>query len=181
MKTLPPGTLVAGRYEIASRPLMGGMGIVYLCLDRREDRPVALKTFRPEYLPDRAARDRFLREGTTWMNLGRHTHIVHAYGVERIGDGREVYLVLELVAKEAGRKDASLRSWLSPGRPLPVEQALLFAVQVVRGLKHAVSIIPGFVHRTLKPENVLVGADRLSGVHIHRLRVTDFGLASALW
>jgi hypothetical protein len=43
---------------------MGGMGIVYVCFGHEEQRPVALKTFRPEYLPDRAARDRFLREGT---------------------------------------------------------------------------------------------------------------------
>ena len=60
---------------------------------------MTLKTFKPEYLPDRATLDRFLREGTTWVNQGRHPHIVRAYRVERVGDGREVYLVLELVAK----------------------------------------------------------------------------------
>lgn len=66
LKIHPPGTIIANQYEVASRPLMGGMGIVYLCLDRHEGIPVALKTFRPEYLSDREARDRFLREGTTW-------------------------------------------------------------------------------------------------------------------
>ena len=85
MKTYPPGTRIAGRYEIAGRPLMGGMGIVYFCLDLEEDRPVALKTFKPEYLPDRAARDRFLREGTHWVDLGRHPHVVRCYGVMRTG------------------------------------------------------------------------------------------------
>jgi serine/threonine protein kinase len=68
----PPGACIAGRYEVAGRPLMDGMGIVDLCIDHQEGRPVALKTFKPEYLPDRAARDRFLREGTTWVELGRH-------------------------------------------------------------------------------------------------------------
>ncbi len=95
----PPGARTAGRYEIADRPLMGGIGIVYLCLDHEQDRPVALKTFKPEYLSDRATRDRFLLEGTTWANLGRHPHIMRACGVERVGDGRKVCLVLELVAK----------------------------------------------------------------------------------
>ena len=61
MQVYPSGTRIAGRYEVAGRPLMGGMGIVYLCFDHQEQRPVALKTFRPEYLPDRAARDRLLR------------------------------------------------------------------------------------------------------------------------
>jgi serine/threonine protein kinase len=85
MNLYKPGTRIAGRYEVAGRPMMGGMGIVYICFDHQEQRPVALKAFRPEYLPNRAVRDRFLREGTTWVNL-RHPHIVRCYGVERIGD-----------------------------------------------------------------------------------------------
>ena len=180
MRIYAPGTRIAGRYEIASHPLMGGMGIVYICLDLEEDRPVALKTFKPEYLPDRAARDRFLREGTHWVDLGRHPHVVRCYRVFQPGVSPEVYLVLELVAKERGRDDASLRSWLTPGQSLPVEQSLLFALQIARGMKHAVETIPGFVHRDLKPENVLVGADRLSNANVNRLRVTDFGLAAVL-
>ena len=179
MSIHPPGTRI-GQYEVAGRPLVGGMGIVYLCLDREEDRPVALKTFKPECLPDRAARDRFLREGTHWVDLGRHPHVVRCYRVFQPENAIEVYLVLELVAKEQGREDASLRSWLTPGQPLPVETALLFALQIARGMKHAVETIPGFVHRDLKPENILVGADHLSNANVNRLRVTDFGLASIL-
>src|SRR5713226_270543 len=136
MSLYPPGFRIAGNYEVASRPLMGGMGIVYLCFDHAEQRPVALKTFKHEYLTDRAARDRFLREGDTWIKLGRHPHIVHAYSVQRIGYGNEVFLVLELIVKEQGRADASLRSWLTAGKALPTEQALLFAMQVVRGMQH---------------------------------------------
>jgi tetratricopeptide (TPR) repeat protein len=178
MQFYPPGARIAGRYEVAGRPMLGGMGIVYVCLDLEDDRPVALKTFRPEYLPDRAARDRFLREGTHWVELGAHPHIVRCYEVLRTDVGNQVYLVLELVAKEQGRADASLRSWLTPGVPLPLDTALLFALQIARGMRHAVETIPGFVHRDLKPENVLVGADKLGGTN--RLRVTDFGLASVL-
>ena len=76
-----------------------------------------------------------------------------------------------MVAQEQGRQDASLRSWLIPGQPLPVEQALLFALQIARGMKHATEKIPGFVRRDLKPENLLVGADRLSSLETNRLRV----------
>ena len=54
MQIHPPCTLI-GSYEIASNPMMGGMGVIYFCLDHNNnDRPVALKTFKPEYLPDRA-------------------------------------------------------------------------------------------------------------------------------
>jgi tetratricopeptide (TPR) repeat protein len=183
MKVYTSGTRIAGRYEVVQGPhekhsLEGGMGIVYLCLDHQEDRPVALKTFKPEYLPDRVARDRFLREGTHWVDLGAHPHVVRCYRVLHIDPG--VYLVLELVAKEEGYPDASLRPWLIPGHPLPVEQALLFALQIARGMGHAAESIPGFVHRDLKPENVLVGTDNLSNADVNRLRVTDFGLAAVL-
>jgi tetratricopeptide (TPR) repeat protein len=184
MKIYPPGTRI-DHCEIAGRPMMGGMGIVYICNDLEQDRPVALKTFKPKFLPDRAARDRFLREGTAWVDLGAHPHVVRCHEVLKTPVGDEVYLVLELVAREQGREDASLRAWLTPGQPLAVEQALLFALQIARGMQHATATISGFVHRDLKPENVLVGADRLPGTEpsqpgANRLRVTDFGLAAVL-
>jgi hypothetical protein len=46
MNVYPSGARI-GQYEIASRPLMSGMGVVYLCFDHQEDRSVALKV-RPE-------------------------------------------------------------------------------------------------------------------------------------
>jgi tetratricopeptide (TPR) repeat protein len=176
MEIYKPGAMI-GQYEVASLPMKGGMGVVYFCLDHRNDKkPVALKTFRPEFLPNREARDRFLREGTAWVNLGSHPHIVRCHRVEYIDP--TAFLVLELIAREQGMEDASLRSWM--GSPMKVEQALLFALQIARGLQHATTKIPGFVHRDLKPENVLVGADKLPDTNVNWLRVTDFGLATTL-
>src|SRR6266508_5948603 len=107
MQTYPPGTRI-GQYEIASRPMIGGMGVVYFALDHGNDgRPVALKTFRPEFLPDRAARDRFLREGAAWVELGSHPHIVRCYSVANVRNFEPmVFLVLELIAKEQNMHDA---------------------------------------------------------------------------
>lgn len=163
---------IAGRYEVVTT-LTGGMGIVYLCRDHHSNLPVALKTFKPEYLSHRLARDLFLREGTMWVELGSHPHIVRAHRVERIGDGREVYLVLEWVVQPKGKDTPSLRSWLWPGKPLPLDQSLLFALQVARGMEYAVGKIVGLVHRDLKPENILIGYDEIA-------KVTDFGLASTI-
>src|SRR5512140_2424990 len=121
MHIYAPGTPIAP-YRVLSDPMIGGMGVVYFCHDLKKARAVALKTFKPEYLPDRAARDRFLREGSTWVELGAHPHIVRCYAVKYIDP--VAFLALELIARKEGAADASLRSWLTPGQPMPLEQAL---------------------------------------------------------
>lgn len=168
----PPRKFIANRYEVLHY-LSGGMGHVFLCRDQLTKELIALKTFKPEYLSHRLARDLFLREGTMWVELGKHPNIVQAYRVERIGDGHEVYLVLEWIVQPEGKKTPSLRSWLKKGKPLPMRESLLFTLHVVRGMKFATKKIPGLVHRDIKPENILIGYDGIA-------RVTDFGLASTL-
>jgi serine/threonine-protein kinase len=103
--------------------------------------------------------------------LGKHPHIVRCHHVFKADVGPEVFFVLELVAAAEGKRDASLRSWLTPGKPLSVAQALLFALHIARGMRHATAKIPELVHRDLKPENLLIGREGL-------LRVTDLGLAT---
>ena len=168
----PPKELIVGRYEVV-QTLSGGMGLVHLCRDHIEGRPVALKTFKPEFLSHVGARDLFLREGTMWVQIGRHPHIVRAHRVERNTDGLEVYLVLSWIVQPPGKDNPSLRSWLRIGQPLSMKEALTFALHITRGMKYATSQLAGLVHRDLKPENVLVG-------HDGNARVTDFGLASTL-
>ncbi|MBX7219081.1 MAG: tetratricopeptide repeat protein [Blastocatellia bacterium] len=169
--TLKPGTLIAGRYEVVNS-FAGGMGIVYLCADQSYDgHPVALKTFKPEYLSNRMAREQFLREVTAWIQLGSHPNLVRAYQVLHVNDGMEVYAVVQFVAGEEGARDASLRSPLLSGRPFPMTQTLFYALQIARGMRYANAKLPGLVHRDLKPENILVDRDGI-------VRITDFGLVS---
>lgn len=148
------------------KSLQGGMGVVHLCADLVERRPVALKTFRPELLADARAREQFIAEASVWMSIGSHPHVVTAHMVRR--DADRVYVVCDFVASPEGISGAALRGWL--GAPLGPELALELALGIVRGMSWACSRVPGLVHRDLKPENVLVGRDR-------RARVTDFGLA----
>lgn len=162
---------ISNRYEVL-KSKSGGMGVVFFCLDRETKERVALKTFKPELLSERPARDRFLREATAWVELGTHPHIVQAHRVERVGDGPTVHIVMEWIAGK-DKRDASLRAWLNPGVPLAIEHCMSFALHVARGMKYATARIPGFVHRDLKPENILVGADG-------NARVTDFGLLKVI-
>src|SRR5688572_16951194 len=90
--------LINGRYEIVEeqdshgrevpRELgTGGMGQVLLAYGHREQRPVALKGFHPTRFAELDAderrywRDLLSREGTTWLQLGAHPHIVRCHNV----------------------------------------------------------------------------------------------------
>jgi serine/threonine protein kinase len=179
MNIYPPGTKIANRLEIVSYPKIGGMGVVYFCIDQVENKPRAIKTIRSEFLSDRGTRDLFLREGTSWMNLGVHPNIVQCYRViEDSESNPEIFLVLELISTYHDRADASLRSWLASRQPLPIQTAIAFSIQCVRGMKHVCKQVPGLVHRDLKPENILVGAEQMAGWNVNQVRITDFGLAA---
>ena len=70
-----------GRYDI-ERPLgEGGMAVVFLALDLRHDRHVALKVLRPEIAADIGA-ERFLREIKMAVGL-THPHILPVYDSRR--------------------------------------------------------------------------------------------------
>jgi len=147
------------------------MGIVYFCLDQEQNNlPVAIKTFKPEYLSDRNSRERFLREAAIWVNLEFHVNIVQAYKVLHVAEDQSVFIILQMMPTLQGKKDPSLRSWLIPGQPMPLAQSLNFFLGCVRGMKYAEGKIPGFVHRDLKPENILIGPD-------YTPKITDFGIA----
>lgn len=167
MNMYQPDTRIADRYEVASRPLMGGMGIVYLCYDHKWHEPVALKTFKAD-LWDESAIEGFLDEAHTWVNLDRHPNVVWAKRVELVGG--LPYLVLELIT---GPPDLgpSLADWLKRDR-LSLPLALNFAVQFCIGMNYIHNKL-GILHRDIKPENTLVTRDNV-------LKITDFGLAATL-
>lgn len=173
------GDLIDNKYQVIigskeNPHLKGGMGIIYFCLDlSNNQKPVALKTFHPELLSSHVIRERFLKEGSVWVQLGYHPNIVRAYRVDRTHTGMETFLVLELIPPLKGRRDASLRSLLMPGRPLDLEQVLVHSLHIARGMKAATTKVSGLVHRDLKPENILIGLNDIA-------KVTDFGLAKVL-
>ena len=154
------GEALAGRYLIERELGRGGMAIVYLAHDRKHDRPVALKTIRPELVPSLGSQ-RFLREIQIAARL-QHPNILPLHDSGEV-DGL-LYYVMPYVEGE------SLRHRLDREGQLQVEDALRIARQVAEALAYAHSL--GVVHRDIKPENVL-----LSGEHA---LVADFGIARAI-
>jgi serine/threonine protein kinase len=150
-----------GPYEIVAPLGAGGMGEVYLALDSRLGREVALKVLPGELSGDPDRLRRFEQEARAASALN-HPNILVLYDLGT-ADGTP-YLVTELL------DGASLRTKLESGAP-PLRKALDWARQVAEGL--AAAHARGIVHRDLKPENVFVNADG-------RIKILDFGLAKLL-
>lgn len=152
------GTSVRG-IRLVERLGQGGMGDVYLGLDDRLQRRVAVKALRHDWRLDATARARLLREAQVLSQL-EHPSICRLYEYVESPEGD--FLVLELVP---GRP---LRALL--GQPRPRRESLRLAIEMAEALvaAHALSV----VHRDFKPENVMV---TLEG----HVKVLDFGLAKS--
>lgn len=159
------GQLVDGRYEVVSRIARGGMATVYLAVDRRLDRDVALKVMHPHLAEGGAGSDfvaRFRREARAAARL-THPGLVGVY--DQGVDGETSYLTMEYVDGVNLRRHLSERGSLSVGAALDVAEQVLDAL--------AAAHRAGLVHRDVKPENVLMASDG-------RIKVADFGLARAV-
>jgi tetratricopeptide (TPR) repeat protein len=179
MNVLPPGTRL-GSYETVTFPVVRDLCVEYTCLDHARGRPALLKAIRPELHPGESAFEAFRKIGAYWQSLGAHPHIVRCLEMVELENPAGAYLALQAVVPEKEHETALLTEWLQPGRPLPILQALLFALQIVRGMRHAAAVSPCFLHGDLKPQNILVGGGRLAQADLNRLRVTGFGLAALL-
>ena len=160
------GGIVDGRYRVVERLARGGMSTVYLAVDERLDRQVALKVMHPHLAEDPVLVGRFEQEAKTTARLS-HPHVVAVLdqGHTEAEDGDVLaYLVMEHVP---GR---TLRTVIRDRAPLSPREALRFLRPLVDGL--AAAHRAGLVHRDVKPENVLVRDDG-------RVTVADFGLSRA--
>jgi serine/threonine protein kinase/WD40 repeat protein len=146
-----------GVYEIQALVGAGGMGEVYKARDTRLDRTVAIKVLPLHLAEDRDRYQRFEREARAVASLD-HPHIGALYDVGQ--DGGVQFLVMQYLDGE------TLAARLAKG-PLPIEQALRYAIDIANALDHAHR--RGIVHRDLKPGNIILTK---SGATL-----LDFGLA----
>lgn len=160
--------IIEDRFEV-SEVKRGGMGIVYLCYDRDERDPVAIKTFQSKFLRNEKAVKRFNHEALTWIRLEKHSHIVQARLVQTIKN--RPHIILEHISGPEN-VGADLRGWIDHNR-IDLQQALTFGLHIALGMQHATNTIAGLVHRDLKPGNILVTEAGIA-------KVTDFGLVRSL-
>lgn len=153
------GKLIGGRYQIEQVVARGGMATVYLALDVRLERKVALKIIHPHLASDNSFRDKFIREARIAAKLS-HPNLVNVF--DQGEDGDLAFMAMEYVS------GITLRDALKDFGALDGKRALDLFEPMLSGL--AAAHRAGILHRDLKPENVLLADDG-------RIKLGDFGLA----
>ena len=152
-------TLLGERYRLARELGRGGMATVYLAEEVKHRREVAIKVLRPDFAPALGA-ERFVRE------IGIAARLSHPHLVPLIDSGEAGGLRYYVSAYVSG---GSLRDRLQRERRLPVADALRVASEIGAALGYVHRA--GFIHRDVKPENILFA----EGMAL----LADFGVARA--
>ena len=156
------GRILDGRYRVGSHLADGGMATVYLALDQRLDRDVALKVMRAHLAHDESFVTRFHREARSAAALS-HPNVVAVY--DQGEDDGHMFLAMEYVPGHTLREVLHDEGPLSPRAALDIAEPLLQAL--------AAAHEKGLIHRDVKPENVIISDNGT-------VKVADFGLARAV-
>ena len=153
------GKRLDGRYEIREIIGVGGMAVVYKAYDNIDDRIVAIKILKDEYLTNEEFKRRFKNESKAIAVLS-HPNIVRVYNVS-FGD-RLQYIVMEYV------DGITLKEYIEQQSVINWKEAVHFMGQILAALQHAHD--KGIVHQDIKPQNIMLLQDGT-------IKVTDFGIA----
>ena len=151
--------VLGDRYEIKEIIGVGGMAVVYKAYDRVDDRIVAVKILKDEYLANEEFRRRFKNESKAIAVLS-HPNIVKVYDVS-FGEKLQ-YIVMEHV------EGITLKEYIQRQKAVDWKEAIHFVIQILRALQHAHD--KGIIHRDIKPQNILILPNA-------SIKVTDFGIA----
>ncbi|HWP44011.1 MAG TPA: protein kinase, partial [Blastocatellia bacterium] len=137
------------------------MGVVYKAEDTKLHRAVAIKALAADLVGDEKARARFLREARAASAID-HPNICTVYEINEVDD--LLFFVMPYV------EGKTLKKFIA-GRPLPLDQALEFSLQLADALAEAHR--RNIVHRDIKSSNIMLNER-------HQLKILDFGLAKLL-
>jgi len=153
------GHTLAGRYEVVDLLGVGGMGEVYRAWDRELDDVIALKLIRGELLAQPDIRELFRKE----VKLARrvtHRNVARAY--ELVIAPEATFYTMELIEGSSLARRIRTRGYPAFADALAIVTAVCDALAAA----HEV----GVIHRDVKPENILLGGDRIV--------LVDFGIAA---
>ena len=135
------------------------MAVVYKAVQEPLERVVAIKALKPSIAIDSQFAKRFEREAQFVAGLA-HENILHV--LDFVKDGQSMYIVMEHI------EGVDLAALLEKSPVLPVDVAVIIALQVARALDYA--HFRGIVHRDIKPANVMIS-------QAGEVKLMDFGIA----
>ena len=163
MRSLGPGTVVAGKYEILREVGRGGMGAVFVARQRGIGRMVAIKVLLPGAHPE--VETRFLREGSLLAAM-THPNVVLVLDIVPASDDDPAAIVMEFVD---GR---SLAQTVKEDGPFDERRAVDIGIQLADAVLAAHT--RGVIHRDIKPANVML-TSTTAGRDV--VKLVDFGVA----
>ncbi len=153
------GKRLTGRYELVKLIGSGGMANVYEAKDLLENKTVAVKLLKEEYLTNEEFVRRFRNESKVIAVLD-HPNVVKVYDVNFTG--AEQYIVMEFI------DGITLRQYISHQGRLRWKDSVHFVTQILMALEHAHE--HGVIHRDIKSQNIMLLRDGT-------IKVMDFGIA----
>lgn len=154
-----PDTVLAGRYRLIEQIDSGGSAYIYKAMDEMNKQIVAVKVLKPELTENEEFVQRFKKEVQAAAKL-RHANIIRAYDAGF--DNGTYYIVMDLI------EGKTLKHLINANGPLPVKYAVAVAKKLCLALEYA--HVKGFVHRDIKPHNVMID---MTGEPF----IADFGIA----
>lgn len=157
-----------GGYTIEALLGEGGMGSVYVARNSRLGRKIAVKVISREYTQNAEIVSRFLREAQAVAALD-DPNIIDIIDCHEFNEDGLTYIAMKFIE---GHSLAALSELV---RPMPLDGAIVIALQIASGLDAAHEL--GIVHRDVKPANVVIS---------HRWRrryfvtLLDFGIAKLM-
>lgn len=153
------GKKLNGHYELLCLIGCGGMANVYKARDLVEDREVAVKLLKEEYLTNDEFVRRFRNESKI-ISVLDHPNIVKVYDVNFTG--ADQYIVMEYI------DGITLNQYVKHEGKLRWKDTVHFAKQILLALEHAHE--HGVIHRDIKSQNIMLLRDG-------SIKVMDFGIA----
>lgn len=148
-------------YKVKKELGAGGMAKVYLAVDTKLDRPVAVKVLSPAFAENSRITKRFIKEAKTAAQL-QHSNIVSIFDVGK--QGTMNYFAMEYLQE-------NLKDRIKQAGGIKPREALAIIRDVARALAYAHN--KGFVHRDIKPDNIMFRKD---GAVV----LVDFGIVKAV-
>ncbi len=159
------GDVLSEFFEISDKAREGGMGDVFFCRDKRDNKFCVLKTFK-KYDDE----EKFRKEALLCLSLPCHPYVTYTRTI--INDGDTYYILMDYVGKQPYSLEDSVKGETleSAIKIVDRQQALIWASQICKGMIF-LNDCGIEVHRDIKPSNILISPD-------NNIKITDFGLSS---